>query len=135
MIRLQVLLVTGRTMDQGCGKELGKFSRQYAESVAVCEMNSEDMKKLKVSDGYKIQITTEYGSVVVKARKSRRIRTPGTVFIPYGPWANAVLSSGTDGTGMPLLKGVNATVEPTDAEFLDLPDLLHHAFNKAEKSE
>jgi formylmethanofuran dehydrogenase subunit D len=135
MIRLQFLLVTGRTVDQGCSKESGKLSRQYAESVAVCEMNSEDLEKLKIEEGQKVQVSTEYGSVVVKAMKSLRIKTSGTVFIPYGPWANAVLSSSTNGTGMPLLKGVKATVEPTDAEFLGLPELLYKTFGKAKNAE
>jgi formylmethanofuran dehydrogenase subunit D len=135
VFELEFILITGRTIEQGCGKESGKLSKQYLENVAVCEMNSDDMKKLKVSDGGNVQVTTAYGSVIVKAKKSRRIRGPGTVFIPYGPWANAVLSSSTDGTGMPLLKGIKATVEPTDMEFLDLHDLLRQSFNTAEKSE
>jgi formylmethanofuran dehydrogenase subunit D len=135
VFELEFILITGRTIEQGCGKESGKLSKQYMENVAVCEMNSDDMKKLKVNDGSKVQVTTAYGSVVVKARKSRRIRTPGTVFIPYGLWANAVLSSSTDGTGMPLLKGMKATVEPTNMKFLELHDLLRQSFNKPEKSE
>ena len=132
MIKLQVVLVTGRTMDQGCGKELGKLTKQYTENVAICEMNPEDMKKLDVRDDQKVQVITEYGSVVVKARKSQRIRSPGTIFIPYGPWANTVLSSSTDGTGMPTLKGVKATVESTDNEFLGLSELLYQTFSKTE---
>jgi formylmethanofuran dehydrogenase subunit D len=132
MIALEVSFVTGRTIDQGCGKEYGKLSEEYLNSVAICEMNPEDMKKLKLRDGDKVKVTTNFGSVVVKSKKSKRIRLPGTVFIPYGPWANLVLASNTDGTGMPLLKGVQADVEPTDADVLGLPDLLiqHHGKEK-----
>lgn len=36
----------------------------------------------------------------------------GIVFFPYGPWANQVFSSGTGSTGMPLVKGIPATLEP-----------------------
>jgi len=127
---LQVSLVTGRTIDQGCGKEHGKLSKEYTESVAICEINPEDMKSLKVHDGDRVKVATEYGSVVVTARKSRRIRSPGTIFIPYGPWANLILASDTDGTGMPLLKGVRVDVEPTDEEVLDLPDLLAQSYGR-----
>jgi formylmethanofuran dehydrogenase subunit D len=125
---LEVSLVTGRTIDQGCGKEYGKLTREYIDSVAICEMNPEDMKRLKVRDGDRVRVATEFGSVVVKAKKSRRIRSPGTIFIPYGPWANLILASETDATGMPLLKGVQADVEPTDEEVLDLPDLLAQSY-------
>jgi len=130
MIKLEVFLVTGRTIDQGCGKEHGKLSKEYVNSVAVCEMNWEDMKKLEIRDGGNVKVTTKFGSVILKAKKSRRIRSPGTVFIPYGPWANLVLASSTDGTGMPLLKGVPANVEPTAEKVLGLPDLLVQSYGK-----
>jgi formylmethanofuran dehydrogenase subunit D len=121
---LEVSLLTGRTIDQGCGKELGKFSESYMESVAICEMNAEDMKNLRIRDNTKVKVTSQFGSVVVKAKKSRRLKTSGTVFIPYGPWANQILASNTNSTGMPLLKGIKATVEPTDAEVLSVRELL-----------
>jgi formylmethanofuran dehydrogenase subunit D len=130
VIELKVSLVTGRTIDQGCGKEYGKLSEEYFNSVAICEMNPEDMKKLKLRDGDKVKVATKSGSVVVKARKSKRIRSPGMVFIPYGPWANLVLASNTGGTGMPLLKGVQVDVEPTDGEVLRLRDLLIQSLGK-----
>jgi formylmethanofuran dehydrogenase subunit D len=121
---LEVSLLTGRTIDQGCGKEEGKFSEKYTESVAVCEMNAEDMKKLGIRDNDKVKVTTEFGSVVVKAKKSRRLKAPGMIFVPYGPWANQVLASDTNGTGMPLLKGIKATIESTDTEILSIRELL-----------
>ena len=130
MIGLKVSLLTGRTIDQGRGKEYGKLSKEYLNSVAVCEMNSEDMKKLKIQDGDKVKVTTNLRSVVVKAKKSRRIRVPGTVFVPYGPWANLILSSNTDGTGMPLFKGVQADVEPTDEKILGLLDLIVQSYGE-----
>ena len=127
---MEVSLITGRTIDQGCGKEHGKLSKEYIESVAICEMNPEDMKSLKVHEGDRVRVATDYGSVVVTAKKSRRIRSPGTIFIPYGPWANLILASDTDGTGMPLLKGVRADIEPTDEKVLDLPDLLTQSYGQ-----
>jgi len=124
MVELEVSLITGRTINQGCGKEHGKLSEEYISSVAICEMNSEDMKKLKIRDGDNIKVTTNLGSVVVKAKKSRRIQSSGVIFIPYGPWANLVLAPNTDGTGMPLLKGIWAKVELTSEKVLGLQDLL-----------
>jgi len=130
MIKLQVSLITGRTIDQGCAKEHGKLSEEYISNVAICEMNQEDMKKLKIRDGENVKVSTKFGSVVVKATRSRRIRTPGVIFIPYGPWANLVLAPNTDGTGMPLLKGMQAAVEPTDEKALGLPDLIVQFYGK-----
>ena len=87
------------------------------------------MKKLGLKDGDKVKVTTKYGSVVIKGMKSRRIRSPNTIFIPYGPWANLLVTSDTEGTGMPLLKGVQADVKPTDEKFLSLRDLLAQSYD------
>ena len=130
MVELEFLLVTGRTIDQGCGKEHGKLSEDYIGNVAICEMNSDDMKKLNIRDGENVKVTTKFGSVVVKARKTRRVQPAGVVFIPYGPWANQVEAPDTDGTGMPLLKGLEASVEPTDEKVLGLPDLVVRAYGQ-----
>jgi formylmethanofuran dehydrogenase subunit D len=127
------ILITGRTINQGCGKEHGKFSGEYLANVAVCEMNPEDMRRLNVKDGMNVRVTTEAGSVIVKAKKSRRIKTPGVIFIPYGPWANAVLKSESEGTGMPLLKGLKANVEPTWEEVSSLEDLLIKTYGSSKK--
>jgi len=121
---LKIIILTGRTIDQGCGKEIGKTSKEYVESVAVCEMNEKDMEKLKIQNGDRVRVTTKFGSVVLTAKKSRRIRSPGTAFIPYGPWANHVMGSATDGTGMPLLKGLSAHVESTEEKVSTIRDLI-----------
>ena len=127
---MDVTLITGRTINQGCSKEQGKFSEEYMRNVAVCEINAEDMNKLNIRDGDNVKVTTEVGSVIVKAKKSRRIRTSGVIFIPYGPWANAILKPETEGTGMPLLKGSKARVEPTNESVSSLRELLGKTYKR-----
>jgi len=130
-LKLQVTLVTGRTIEQGTGKEHGKTSREYMESVAVCQLDSEDMKKLGVKENDRIRVTTEFGSVVVKAVKSKRAPHPKVIFIPYGPWANVITDPATSGIGMPSFKGIPAEVEPAPNEpILSLPELLKKHFRK-----
>ena len=72
MPRLRVALLTGRTMKQGQGKEYGKLSERYWKSVAICEMDPDDMKQLDVKENNNVRITTDYGSVIVRAAKSLR---------------------------------------------------------------
>jgi formylmethanofuran dehydrogenase subunit D len=110
---MEFILITGRTIDQGKFKEHAKLSKEYEESVAVCEMHAEDMKRLNIEEGGNVKVSTDIGSIVVKAKRSKRIRNPGVVFIPFGPWVNAILSSETEGTGMPHLKGFKVRIEPT----------------------
>lgn len=126
MPKLKVSLLTGRTIDQGKGKEYGKLSKEYWESVTICFLDPEDMKFLEVKENENVKVTTESGSVVMKAVKSARGPHPRIAFIPYGPWASIIMDSKTHGTGMPSLKGVPAEIEPTPKEkVLSLSDLLN----------
>jgi formylmethanofuran dehydrogenase subunit D len=129
--KLRVTLLTGRTIEQGVGKERGKSSKEYVESVSVCYVDPEDLKKLGVKEDSNVLVSTGYGSVVVKAVKSLRGPHPGVVFVPYGPWVNVVVDPETHGVGMPSLKGIPAEVEPApDKPVLSLEELLREQFGK-----
>ena len=116
MPRLKVSLLTGRTIRQGQGKEYGKLSERYWKSVAICEIDPEDMKHLGLKEGQNIKITTDYGSVIVRAVKSLRAPHQGAVFVPYGPWINVVVNPKTHGTGMPSFKGIPVTITPAPGQ-------------------
>jgi formylmethanofuran dehydrogenase subunit D len=129
--KLQVTLLTGRTIEQGVGKELGKASKEYMESVAVCFMDPEDLEKLGIKEKTNVQVYTDHGSVTVKALKSLRAPHFGVIFIPYGPWANIVVNPETHGIGMPSFKGIPAEVEPApNLPLLSLEELLKEQFRK-----
>jgi formylmethanofuran dehydrogenase subunit D len=129
--KLQVTLITGRTIDQGVGKEQGKASDEYKDSVSICHVDPEDLKKLGIKEKSSVLVSTLYGSVVVKAIKSPRAPHPGLIFIPYGPWANAVINPETGNIGMPSLKGIPAEIEPAkNKPMLTLSELLKDQFRK-----
>lgn len=131
MLKLQVSLLTGRTIDQGKGKECGKLSNEYLSSVSICEIDPEDMKLLGVKENDVVKVTTDFGSVTVKAVKSLRGPHPKVVFIPYGPWASILANPETHGTGMPSLKGEKAEIEYAPNEkVLSLEELLRLHFKK-----
>lgn len=130
-LKLQVTLVTGRTIDQGVGKEQGKASKEYMSSVSVCHVDPEDMKRMGLKEKTNILVSTAFGSVVVKALKSPRAPHTGLIFIPYGPWANVVVDPDTHSVGMPSLKGIPAEIEPAqDKPLLSLSELLKEQFGK-----
>ena len=131
--RLRVTLITGRTIEQGVGKEQGKTSQEYLESVAVCFVDPQDLKQLGIKEKTNILISTQHGSVVVKALKSLRTPHRGVAYVPYGPWANAIVDPETDSIGMSSLKGIPAEIEPAaDKSILDLHMLLKKQFGKEE---
>ena len=129
--KLHVTLLTGRTIEQGVGKEQGKASHEYFEACSMVYMDEEDMKKLGLKNNTNVLITTPDGSVVLKAVKYPRGATPGLVYIPYGPWANAVCSNATSSIGMPSFKGTPADIEPApDKPVLSMEELLMAEFGR-----
>ena len=123
--KLRAILITGRTIDQGVGKEMGKGSKEYFDSAALCVIDESDMKKLGIKSRSNVKVTSKYGSVIVKAAKNPYGSNPGLVFIPCGLWANAICGDETFGMGMPLFKGFQVEVEPApDQAIMTLDELL-----------
>jgi len=126
MPALKVSLLTGRTIDQGKGKEMGKLSSEYLESVVICLLDPNDMKALGIKENNNVKVTTDFGSVILKAVESSTAPHSKVVFIPYGPWASQIMNPETHGTGMPSLKGIPARIEPAPSEkVLSLQGLLN----------
>ena len=99
--------------------------------MTICEIDPEDMRYLGVKENQNVKITTDYGSVVVRAVKSLRAPHRGAVFVPYGPWASIVVNPKTHGTGMPSFKGIEAIIEPASNEqVLRLQELLQQHYKK-----
>ncbi len=123
---LEVTVNTGRTTEQGTLVE-DKLTPEYFESVSYGELNQEDFDSLGLVEGDRIRLRTDFGEVVLFARKNIIDETDiprGMVFIPMGPYANQVVSPRTDGTGTPLFKGIKGTVEKTEEKVLNLQDIL-----------
>src|SRR5512137_603721 len=129
--KLRVTLLTGRTIEQGVGKEYGKASQEYFDACSMCYMDAEDMKKLGIKNNTNILVTTPIGSVVLKAIKYPRGSTAGLIYIPYGPWANAICSDATTSIGMPSFKGTPAEVEAApDRRVLTIEELMMEEFGR-----
>ncbi|MCP8319062.1 MAG: hypothetical protein L6N95_04460 [Candidatus Methylarchaceae archaeon HK01B] len=125
MKRFKATLLTGRSLKQGMGKEISKTSDKYKESVSICEVHPKDMEDTGLNEGDAINVTTQFGSVIVKCVSSDHIPKPGIIFIPYGPYASAIMGMNTNSTGMPTYKGISAEVEPAPGErVLDIRQLL-----------
>jgi len=129
--KLNVTLLTGRTIEQGVGKEYGKSSPEYFDACAMVYMDANDMKKIGVRNRSNVLVTTSSGSVVLKAVKYPRSATPGLIYIPYGPWANAIVSAKTTCIGMPSFKGTPAEVEAApDQPILNIEELFKKEYGR-----
>lgn len=129
--KLRVTLITGRTIDQGVGKEMGKGSQEYFDSCSVCFLDPVDIKKLGLKNGMNVQVTSKYGSVILKAKKYDHGAMPGMIFIPCGLWANMVCGDDTYSMGMPIYKGFPVDIEPApNKTVLTLDELLKEEYGK-----
>ncbi len=120
---MKAILVTGRTLGQGLGLEIGKFSDIYYRNVATCEMNRDDMERLGVREGGLIRVSSDLDSIVLRVLKSFEEIPPGVIFAPYGPWINRIMRPETHGTGMPSFKGIEVEVEVETSSLSGIPKI------------
>jgi formylmethanofuran dehydrogenase subunit D len=123
MPKINVTLVSGRTAQQGVGLEEGKTSESYVKSVNHVQLSPDDAAKMKLKEGDAVSVETRHGSVVVNWKPSKELE-PGMAFFPYGPWANQVYGYETEGTGMPMFKGIDATVAPSKGKVKSIEALV-----------
>ena len=114
--KISLNLITGRTIQQGVAIESGKEKPSYRTACGIIELDPEDLKKLGAWKNTNVKVTSEYGSVVVKAIEATQGPHPSIGFIPMGPWANAVIDPNTYSTGTPTFKGTPVKVEVALAE-------------------
>lgn len=122
-VEITVTLITGRTAEQGVGKEIGKPSERYQKSVNHILLNPTDAEKIGVEEGASVEVLTNHGSTILLCKLSRDIEEE-MAFIPLGPWANRLFDFETHGTGIPSVKGVQAKVKAAKKEPPTLEELL-----------
>jgi formylmethanofuran dehydrogenase subunit D len=104
-------LISGRSIQQGVAIEGGKEKTAYRAAAGIIELDPSDLKRLGAWRNTNVKVTSDYGSVVVKAIETTQGPHPGLGFIPMGPWANSIVNPNTYSTGMPTFKGVPVKVE------------------------
>ena len=113
---INAILLIGRSLLQGIGKEAGKNTDRYERAVSVCDMHPQDIEALALKPGENIRVSTPQGSVILKSASSSQIPKPGLIFVAYGPYANKLTDEETHSSGMPILKGLQAQVEAARGE-------------------
>ena len=120
-----LILLTGRTIDQGVALEGDKTTMENVRAAAICVFDSEDFKKLDISAGTPVKVTTDHGEVMVYSTVTEEGPHPGIIFIPMGPWANQLVNPDSQSCGTPTYKGMKAKVEVVrDGKVLDALNLM-----------
>jgi formylmethanofuran dehydrogenase subunit D len=111
-----MLLIPGRTSDQGTSLNKGKLKDEYLEVTTRVEMNLDDMIRLGIQEGDRLRLSNHIGeaTVVCTGRKPADLPS-GLLFIAYGPSSSQLMESDTAGSGMPLSKHMKVCVEKVAA--------------------
>lgn len=117
---VELLMTSGRTLNQGRGLEKGKTSQEYMDAVAICEMDAKSMDMLGLESGNLVLVRSDHGETVVKCRLDRNLES-GIAFMPYGPYFNALLGADTQESGMPRFKTLRVSVRV--AQGRDIPSI------------
>ena len=73
------------------------------------------MERLKLSDGQKVKLTSEFGQVEVAVITAKKDELPnGLLFIAYGDLSSQLMGGDTHGSGMPTSKGLDVSLEAVD---------------------
>ncbi|WP_274924552.1 molybdopterin dinucleotide binding domain-containing protein [Methanogenium marinum] len=116
MAAIQINLISGRTIQQGVAMESGKEKPAYRDACGILELDDAEFKRLGIFKNTNVRVSSEFGTVVVKAIGATQGPHPGLGWIPMGPWANALVDPNTYSTGMPTFKGTPVTVDVAENE-------------------
>ncbi len=109
MAVMKLLLITGRSLKQGTGLNIGKDSPEYKEAVTGLEMNDSDMVRLGLQNGDAVQLSSLHGQVAVRCRKGDL--PEGLAFMAYGPASSTLLGAETHASGMPSSKHIEVEIQ------------------------
>lgn len=121
---LDVILTSGRTIEQGISLMGTKVTKIAKEATAICFMDPSDMEKLGIEEFDKVKILTSEGSIVVQAKISNEAPHKGIIFMPLGMYANWITPPGDAGIGVPKFKGIKAKITTTNEEIPEINELI-----------
>ena len=106
------ILIPGRTSKQGCGISEGKFGENYLSEIQRLQVAPEDMERLGLQPGGRVQLTSETGQIEIEVTPAASGELPpGLLFVAYGDLSSQLMAADTHGSGMPTSKGIDVELE------------------------
>jgi formylmethanofuran dehydrogenase subunit D len=109
---MSFVFVSGRSTKQGRYINIGKDAAEYKAMVGTLSMNELDLAQLNLRPGMRVRVRSEWGETIFQCDQGDL--PPGIVFALYGPPTSALTGGQTEGTGMPVLKGLEVEIEAAD---------------------
>jgi formylmethanofuran dehydrogenase subunit D len=111
---LRLILIPGRTTRQGQQVNVGKDHPDYRAMVETLTLHAADLARLGIAPGGRVRVRSAYGEAIFRCQAGNV--PEGLAFVPYGPPSSRLMGTTTEGTGMPLSKGIEVDLEPLPAE-------------------
>lgn len=107
-----MLLIPVRTSRQGTSLNAGKLKDDYRDETTTIELHKEDMARLGLKKGDKVRMSGNQSECIVKCKEQKGAgAVPGLIFMAYGPISSQFMEADTAGTGMPISKQMEITIE------------------------
>ena len=106
------ILVPGRSSQQGCGINEGKFGETYQNAISFVQMNPEDMNQMDLADDDQVELVSEFGKIQIPVKAAKADELPnGLLFMAYGHLSSQLMGGDTHGSGMPTSKGIDVELK------------------------
>ena len=108
-----MLLIPVRTSRQGTSLNAGKLKADYQDESSTIEVHEQDMLRLGLKKGDTVRMASANGvECIVKCKVQKGAgAVTGLVFMAYGPTSSQFMEADTAGTGMPISKQMEITIE------------------------
>jgi formylmethanofuran dehydrogenase subunit D len=111
------ILIPGRTSKQGVGISEGKFGDTYLRETTLLKVALEDMERLGLENGNRVQLTSADGEIEVEVMAAKAGELPpGLLFIAYGDLSSRLMGGDTHGSGMPTSKGLDVKLKKLETD-------------------
>ena len=113
-----MILIPVRTSRQGTTLNAGKLKADFQDETSTIEIQIDDMTRLGLKKGDKVRMLSKTGAeAIVKCRTQKGAdAVPGLIFMAYGPTSSLFMEADTAGSGMPISKQMEITIEGPIAE-------------------
>lgn len=121
---IPLVIVTYQDIYQWVVKQRdGWGSDAYQKHSAVARISPADLKKLDLTDGARVELRSQSGSVVVEI-KSDPACEGGMGYMPASLYSNRLAGYDPSASRLPNLRRIEVRAVPTQKDITPLPDLL-----------
>jgi len=120
----QFKLIIARTHNSELMSKIGSLNNDYANSVAVVFISKSSMAEIGVKDGDKVEVSSLFGSVVVKVKADDGLED-GVAVMPMSPWSMSLIPPFMGQEGFPIYGRTIVSIKPASRSITELQELLN----------